>query len=81
MSPSKKRTIPKVDLSPYLEEDIITIKPKDKEVRMEIGSDRCRTVVLDEKASLQLLLSHLKQSTKVWGHDFMRKFLTYAEKI
>jgi hypothetical protein len=81
MSPSKKRTIPKVDLSPYLEEDIITIKPKDKEIRMEIGADRCRTVVLDEKASLQLLLSHLKQSTKVWGDDFMQKFLTYAEKI
>lgn len=79
--PKKKRPIPKVDLQPYLMSDAVTIKPKDNEIRMEIGADRCRTLVMDQQTSLIMILSMIKQSKTVWGNTFMVKLLGQIEVL
>ena len=81
MSPSKKRPPTKVDITPYLEQDVVVIKPKDNEIRMEVGSDRCRTVVMDKDTALIFALSVVKHSKQVWGAPFMTKFLTHVEVL
>lgn len=81
MSPRKKRPISKVDLTPYLVDDIVTVKPKDGLLRVEIGSDRCRTLVTDEQTTLLLVLTLIKQGTLTWGTPFMAKVLTQIEVL
>lgn len=81
MSPSKKRKITKVDLTPYLEEDVITVKPKADTLHIEVGQDRCRTLVVDAHTATQFALTIAKQGKKVWGNPFVDQLLTGLQRI
>ncbi len=81
MSPSKKRKTTKVDLVPYLQEDVITVKPKADVLHIEVGQDRCRTVVTDETATIQFILTLFKQGKAAWGNPFIEKVLTGVQRV
>lgn len=76
-----KRLIPPVDLSGYYCKDSIAVKPKGDELRIEIGGDRCRTVLLDQKETLQFLLTIIKGGKSIWHDSFTNAVIKNAEKV
>lgn len=76
-----RRPIPKVDLTDVLQCDVIAVKPKGNELRIEIGGDRCRTIFLNQEEALSLLLTIMKGAIKLWGVSFMEQFVDHAEYL
>lgn len=78
-----KRPIPKVDLTPYLEQDILRVNPKPdlRELHIEVGKDRCRTIVLNDVEALGVILRIIKYGREVWGDSLEGKLMVEIEKL
>lgn len=72
------RPIPKVDPKVYADPGYLTIKPGDDGKSVYLELHHC-SVYMSESEALTTLLSLSNAGLRVWGNNFLRKFLTYVE--